>query len=166
MVAGARGSEVLARRASVGDGTGRCMTGGLDVSRVGGRRSAVRERDPQTAKILGAAVEVHRTLGHGFLEAVYQRALCLELRRRQVPHVAEAPVPVRYKGEDVGCGYRADVVCWPEEDPVLLELKALKRLTDIERAQTLHYLRASGIRRGLLLNFGGERLEIQRLVNG
>jgi GxxExxY protein len=73
---------------------------------------------------------------------------------------------VRYKGEDLGCGYRADIVCWPDADPVLLELKALKRLTDIERAQIFHYLRASGMRRGLLLNFGAERLEIQRMVNG
>ena len=126
----------------------------------------VGERDQQTSAVLGAAIEVHRPLGRGFLEAVYQRALCVELGSRDVPHVSEAPVAVRYKGQELGCGYRADVICWPEEDPVLLELKALARLTDIERAQILHYLRATGIRRGLLLNFGAERLEGQRLVNG
>jgi GxxExxY protein len=124
------------------------------------------ERDEQTSAILGAAVEVHRTLGRGFLEAVYQRALSVELDERRIPYVTQAPVAVRYKEQELGCGYRADVICYPDEDPVLLELKALKRFTDVERAQLLHYLRASRIRRGLLLNFGADVLEIQRMVNG
>ena len=126
----------------------------------------VERRDRQTSAILGAAVEVHRELGRGFLEAVYQRALCVELGERRIPFVNEAPVAVRYKGRELGYGYRADVICYPDQDPVLVELKALKRLTDVERAQLLHYLRASGIRRGLLLNFGADVLQIQRMVNG
>jgi GxxExxY protein len=145
---------------------GQLGCGGPGVARSAARPLGEADRDPQTAEILGAAVEVHCTLAREFLEAVYQRALCLELRQRGVPYVSEAPVPVRYKGEDLGCQYRADVICWPEDEPVLLELKALTRLTDVERAQVLHYVRASRIRRALLLNFGAERLEIQRFVNG
>lgn len=107
-------------------------------------------------------MEVHGELGAGFLEAVYQEALAVELSIRNIPFERECLVPVTYKGERLACGYRADFVCF---DDVLVELKALTRLTVIEQAQILNYLKATGKKRGLLLNFGSSRLEYRRLVN-
>lgn len=107
-------------------------------------------------------MEVHGELGAGFLEAVYQEALAVELPIRNIPFERECLVPVTYKGERLACGYRADFVCF---DDVLVELKALTRLTVIEQAQILNYLKATGKKRGLLLNFGSSRLEYRRLVN-
>jgi GxxExxY protein len=118
-------------------------------------------RDPQTGSILAAAVEVHRVLGHGFLEAVYLHALCKELTRREIPHHREVGIPVFYKGEQLACGYRADLVCFGS---VLVELKAQSGLTDVDDAQVINYLRATEISRALLLNFGTPKLQIRRLV--
>ena len=118
-------------------------------------------RDTQTYAILGAAIEVHRHLGSGFLEAVYQAALEIELRRRQIPFVREAPLSIAYKGVTLACGYKADFVCFGE---IIVELKVLPRLSNVEQAQLLNYLKATGLRRGLLINFGGQRIETKRLV--
>jgi GxxExxY protein len=122
---------------------------------------AADSRDQQTHRIIGAAMEVHRQLGPGFLEAVYQQALAFELSARTVPFVQEAELPVYYKGELLACSYRADFVCY---DEVIVELKALKAITGVEEAQLLNYLKATGLTRGLLLNFGCPRLEFKRLV--
>ncbi len=122
---------------------------------------AADSRDQQTHAIIGAAMEVHRQLGPGFLEAVYQQALAFELSARTVPFVQEAELPVYYKGELLACSYRADFVCY---DEVIVELKALKAITGVEEAQVLNYLKATGLARGLLLNFGRSRLEFKRLV--
>jgi GxxExxY protein len=118
-------------------------------------------RDEQTHEIIGAAMEVHRQLGPGFLEAVYQEALAVEFSARTVPFVREVELPVYYKGERLTCSYRADFVCY---DEVVVELKALKAITGVEEAQLLNYLKATGLGRGLLLNFGSRRLELKRLV--
>lgn len=118
-------------------------------------------RDPQTHAIIGAAMEVHRQLGPGFLEAVYQEALAIELADRVVSFKPQRELPVFYKGRKLHCFYKADFVCF---ETVIVEIKALKSLTNTELAQVLNYLKATGLDRALLLNFGGPSLEFKRLV--
>ena len=120
-------------------------------------------RDPQTYAIIGAAMEVHRQLGHGFLEAVYQEALALELAAHKIPFECEVSLDVQYKGTTLNCHYRADFICYGS---VLVELKALTRLTTIEDAQVINYLKATGLQRAILINFGAPSLEHKRLVFG
>ena len=118
-------------------------------------------RDPETYAIIGASREVHRVLGSGFLEAVYQEALERELLTRRIPVRREVELPIEYKGARLAALYKADFVCYNE---VIVELKALDRLSGKEKAQVINYLKASGHVRGLLLNFGAARLECERLV--
>src|SRR4051794_27539481 len=119
-------------------------------------------RDPQTYAIIGACMEVHKQLGHGFLEAVYQEALERELLLQRMTFLRQVDVCVYYKGEPLACGYRADFICCED---IILEIKAIKQLTDIERAQAINYLKATRYRRALLVNFGAASLEYERLVN-
>jgi GxxExxY protein len=119
------------------------------------------KRDPQTYAIIGAALEVHRVLGCGFLEAVYQEALEREFLRRGIPFRREVELPIVYKGERLNATYKSDFICY---DDVIVELKALDQLGGKEKAQVINYLKASGHGRGLLLNFGAIRLENERLV--
>ena len=106
-------------------------------------------------------MEVHKQLGCGFLEAVYQEALLLELAMQSVPCKSEVEVPVSYKGRRLTSTYKADLVCF---DAVVVELKALSRLSGSEEAQTINYLKATGYEVGLLLNFGAESLEHRRFI--
>jgi GxxExxY protein len=117
--------------------------------------------DEQSFAIIGAAMSVHRELGHGFLEAVYQEALAVELMNCAVPFAREVALPIRYRRQRLNTGYRADFLCF---DEVMVEVKALERLTTGEESQVINYLKASGRARGLLLNFGGGSLEHKRLV--
>lgn len=119
------------------------------------------QRDTQTHAIIGAAMEVHNELGPGFLESVYQKALCRELVLRGIPFKAEMDLAVIYKGEPLGANFRADLLCY---DEVIVELKATSAIGPADEAQLIHYLTATGMRRGLLLNFGSERLEFMRRV--
>ena len=118
-------------------------------------------RDAETFSIIGAALEVHRELGHGFLEAVYQQALAFEFEARGIPFEREKGLSILYKGRDLETKYRADFVCHGE---VVVELKALQALSGNEDAQLLNYLKASGFKRGLLLNFGAASLQQKRMV--
>ena len=106
-------------------------------------------------------MEVHRELGFGFLEAVYQCALALEFKERDIPFQAEVPLPVRYKGKLLTCGYRADFICYED---FLVETKAIAGLTGADDAQLINELKAIGLQRGLLLNFGAPSLQFKRLV--
>jgi len=119
------------------------------------------ERDPQTYAIIGAAMEVHRELGCGFLEAVYQEALAIELAAREIDHQPQVELPISYKGKRLEAKYRADFVCF---DSVVVELKALPGLTGIEEAQIINYLKATGLETGLLVNFGKQSLEFKRFA--
>ena len=123
----------------------------------------VEERDPQTYAIIGAAMEIHRQLGHGFLENVYQEAAVIEFPLRQVPFQREVALPFRYKNILLPTHYRADFFCFSE---IIVEFKALSRLSSVEEAQLLNYLKATGLKRGLLINFGVASLQYQRLVWG
>lgn len=108
-------------------------------------------------------MEVHTVLGAGFLEAIYQEALAAELGLRDIPFQREVPIPVHYRGKPLGAAYRADFVCY---GLIIVELKALTQLSRVEEAQLIHYLKATGMQRGLLINFGGgDRLEYKRYVN-
>jgi GxxExxY protein len=119
------------------------------------------ERDLETYAIIGAAMEVHRQLGCEFLENVYQEALTLELRLRKISFGREVPFSVRYKDHILACEYRADFVCY---DSVIVELKAIEKLSSVERAQVINYLNATQMKRALLVNFGARSLEYERLV--
>ncbi len=102
-------------------------------------RADERDADPKSYAVIGAAMEVHNTLGQGFLEAVYQEALELELTARQIPHLRESDLPILYKGHRLRTQYRPDFICY---DYLIVELKAVARLTEIEEAQVLNYLNA------------------------
>ena len=121
------------------------------------------EWDPQTYAIIGAAMEIHRQLGHGFLEPVYQEAAVVEFKLQQIPFEREVALPILYKNTRLPTQYRADFLCFAE---IIVEFKALARLSSIEEAQLLNYLKATGLKRGLLINFGAPSLQDQRLVWG
>ena len=119
------------------------------------------EKDPQTYEIIGAAMEAHRELGDGFLEAVYQAALVIEFTRRRIPFRTEVELPIEYKGMRLSCGYRGDFVCF---ENVVVEIKAT--LVPPDQAQLLNQLKATKYRCGILINFGASSLESKRMVFG
>ena len=121
-------------------------------------------KDPETHALIGAAMDVHRELGPGFLEPVYQEALAEELSTLHppVPFSREIELPINYKGKPLKTRYRVDFICFSRT--LLLELKAKTHLGDEDRAQILHYLKATGIPKGLLLNFGAASLQFERFI--
>jgi len=114
-----------------------------------------------THEIIGAAMEVHKELGSGFLEYVYEEALCYELRLRNIPFVRQTELDVHYKEYLIPRKYRADLVI---DNKVIVEVKASSGLTEVDEAQLLHYLKATAFRIGLLLNFGTKSLEKRRMI--
>ena len=119
------------------------------------------KRDERTFAAIGAAMEVHRLLGCGFLEPVYQEAMAMELTSRGISMRRQAELPIFYKDQQLHTSYRADFICY---DSVIVELKAFTKLSGTEEAQILNYLKASGHEIGLLLNFGTRSLEYKRFI--
>jgi len=115
-----------------------------------------------THAILGCAYKVSNTLGCGFVEKVYENALAIELGKAGLKVEQQRGVSVQYEGVVVG-EFATDLLV---EDRIILELKALSALDNVHMAQCMNYLKASGLTLGLLLNFGGPKLEVQRIVNG
>jgi len=123
--------------------------------------SASDERDPETYAIIGAAMEVHRELGCGFLEVPYQEAFTIELADREIPFAKEVALAINYKSRPLACIYRADFICFTN---IIVELKAIKTIGPVEEAQLLNYLKATWMERGLLLNFRAPSLQVKRMV--
>lgn len=114
----------------------------------------------ESYKIFAAAIQVWKTLGYGFLEKVYENALAIELRGRGMVCEQQKPLKVHYSGYIVG-DYMADIVV---DGKIILELKSARAIDDAHIAQTLNYLKATGLRLGLILNFGPERMESKRMI--
>jgi GxxExxY protein len=117
--------------------------------------------DLQTYAVIGAAMEVLRILGCGFLEALYHEALAFEFTSRGISFEPEVSLNIVYRGRSLATTYRADFICF---ESIIVELKALAQLSTIEEAQVINYLNASRHERALLLNFGSPRLEFKRMV--
>jgi GxxExxY protein len=117
--------------------------------------------DPETYEIFGAAIEVHRAMGRGFLEHVYHPCLAIEFRRRNIPFEQQVILPVAYDGIPLPISFRVDFICY---GAVIVEVKALPTITSREQSQVMNYLKASGLTRGVILNFGGDVLGKRRVV--
>jgi GxxExxY protein len=118
-----------------------------------------------TERVIGLAIDVHRQLGPGLLESAYEECLCFELKQYGIVHFRQVPLPVVYKDVRLDCGYRMDIVV---EEELVVEIKAVERLMPIHDAQMLTYLRLSGHKIGLLMNFNSVVLKdgLRRLVLG
>ena len=112
-------------------------------------------------EIIGSCMEVHSELGCGFLEAIYQEALELSFMDFEIPFEREVQLDVFYKGRELNKKYFADFICF---DEVIVELKAVNALADVHYAQVLNYLKATGKRVGLLVNFGAKSLQYKRVI--
>jgi len=105
----------------------------------------------ESYKIQGAIFEVYREMGCGFLESVYQECLEKELQRRSIPFIAQQPLQLAYKGETLQQTYKPDLICYGQ---IIVELKAVKDIAPEHKAQVINYLKATGMKLGLLVNFG------------
>ena len=117
--------------------------------------------DQRTYKIIGAAIEVHKELGCGFLEGVYQEALDREFGIQKISFRSQPTVEITYKGKPLNKTYQPDFICYEE---IIVEIKAISGLSSIEEAQLINYLKATGLKVGLLINFGSKSLEHKRFV--
>jgi len=117
-----------------------------------------------SSKIIGAAIDVHKVLGPGLLESAYEKCMCHELTLRGLGFESQKPLALSYKGENLDCGYRLDIVV---EDRIIVELKSCEAIEPIHKAQLLTYLKLSGFQLGLLLNFNVTVMRdgIARIVN-
>jgi GxxExxY protein len=118
-------------------------------------------KDQKTYAIIGAAMEVHKELGNGFLEAVYQEALEREFTYQEIPNKSQPSVKIEYKGKPLKKRYEPDFICY---DEVIVEIKAMDKLAGVEYAQIINYLKATSFKVGLLINFGTRSLEHKRVV--
>ncbi len=117
--------------------------------------------DIETYNVIGACMEVHRILGPGLLESAYGDALEIEFKRRNIPFEREKPLLINYKGETLKTHYFADFLCYGS---VILELKTVDALLPIHKAQLIHYLRITDIKKGLLVNFKSDSLDYHRFI--
>ena len=115
-----------------------------------------------TSKVIGSAIEVHKTLGNGFQEVIYQRALSYEMKLQDISFIREFEMPIFYKNEHIGTR-RVDFFV---ENVIMVEIKAVIELQNVHLAQAINYLEAYNSEIGLLLNFGAVSLEYKRLING
>lgn len=116
----------------------------------------------ETFRIIGSAIEVHKELGFGFLESVYQEAFEFELKNRQIPFESQKQISIYYKDHKLEKFFTPDLICFGE---IIVELKAIPKLTGLEESQVINYLKSSKLKLGLLINFGSrEKLEWKRLV--
>jgi GxxExxY protein len=116
----------------------------------------------ESYEIMGACFEVYKEKGSGFLESVYQECLEIEIAGRTIPFKAQPELALTYKGRPLKCKFKPDFICY---DKIVVELKAVTALTDEHRAQVQNYLRATGLKLGLLVNFGHyPKLEYERIV--
>lgn len=116
----------------------------------------------QSYQIIGACMAVHRELGCGFLEAVYQEALEEEFTLRNIPYIREESLPIIYKGKVLNKRYQADFICFGK---IIVELKALSELSSVHKSQLINYLKITKLQLGLLVNFGQGSLESKRVIN-
>jgi len=114
------------------------------------------ERDALTGLVIGAAIEVHKTLGPGLLESAYEKALAYELTEQNVAFEVQKPIAVRYKKVEMDCAYRLDFVI---EGTLIVELKAVSHVEPIHEAQLLTYMKLTGLKKGLLINFNVRQLK-------
>ncbi len=118
--------------------------------------------EKEVYEIIGAAIEVHKELGSGFLESVYEEAMVIESNKRNIPHETQIKIPVFYKSQKLNKEFLADYVGFGK---IIVEFKCIPRLTKVEEAQIINYLKATGIKVGLLINFGSQgRLEWKRYI--
>ena len=122
------------------------------------------ELNEVTGRVIGAAIEVHRVLGPGLLESIYEECLSCELEARKIPHERQKEIPIDYKGVKLGCGYRIDLLV---EEKIILEIKSCESILPIHEAQLLTYLKLMGLKIGLLINFNVPVLKegIKRMAN-
>jgi len=135
------------------------------LTEIDHRVAIERQENDISGKIIGAAIEVHRKLGPGLLESAYEECLCCEMALRGIKFERQVPLPLNYKGVDLDCGYRLDLLV---EDKVIVELKSIETLEPIHDAQLLTYLRLRNAWLGLIINFNVIMLKdgVRRLVNG
>ena len=112
-------------------------------------------------QIIGAAMEVHKELGHGFLEAVYQEALAIEFQKQGIPFEKEKLLNIYYKEVKLNKYYSADFICYKN---IVVELKAIKELSSNDQSQAINYLKATGFELAILVNFGSKSLQYKRIV--
>lgn len=135
----------------------------MDKGRLGDSSGTEYLHSGLTRRIVGAAIDVHRALGPGLLEPVYRKCLSHRLSELEIAHRLEVALPIEFRGTMLDCGYRMDLVV---EERVVVELKAVDRLAPVHDAQLLTYLKLSGLRVGLILNFNSPTLRqgIRRLI--